>query len=346
MTMSDDDDSLQTINEETERFDLPDEGFIAPGTNQRDLERFGVPPSPDPYTEPGLYRLWQDIIAQPLKPLPIEFVDTAGDSDYFQRAGPLRAAARHQSSRNWSGASIGAHDGRKFVSIAGTWRVPLVFALPPNDDYRSSTWIGLDGQRKYVDSTLPQIGTAQYVKRIGGVPTRTTESWVQWWPRKPVSIYQMPVSPGDVVLAWMTVVNPLHVQFFILNLTAPPPFPFAPFKWRSPRVRWPGLPARVRARVSGATAEWVMERPTRLGSDELYKLPDYNQPVLATRVPFPFTDCYASSMSVLGGPTREENLLTSTLINMFKTHRTPYSAAKISVAKRGDDHSFTTTYVP
>ncbi len=312
MTMSDDDDSLQTINEETERFDLPDEGFIAPGTNQRDLERFGVPPSPDPYTEPGLYRLWQDIIAQPLKPLPIEFVDTAGDSDYFPRAGPLRAAARHQSSRNWSGASIGAHDGRKFVSIAGTWRVPLVFALPPNDDYRSSTWIGLDGQRKYVDSTLPQIGTAQYVKRVGGVPTRTTESWVQWWPRKPVSIYQMPVSPGDVVLAWMTV----------------------------------GLPARVRARVSGATAEWVMERPTRLGSDELYELPDYNQPVLATRVPFPFTDCYASSTSVLGGPTREENLLTSTLLNMFKTHRTPYSAAKISVAKRGDDHSFTTTYVP
>ena len=34
------------------------------------------------------------------------------------------------------------------------------------DEYKSSCWVGLDGQRAYADSTLPQIGTEQSINKV------------------------------------------------------------------------------------------------------------------------------------------------------------------------------------
>ena len=76
----------------------------------------------------------------------------------------MTASGRRESSLNWSGAYVTPRNGRQFTEVHGRWEVPAV-AVPSgtsgSPEFRSSIWIGLDGQRRYFDSSLPQIGTAQ-----------------------------------------------------------------------------------------------------------------------------------------------------------------------------------------
>jgi hypothetical protein len=350
MMSPDDDEILAQINRETYHFDVPESGVIerVAGADPADLARYGVPPMPDRDTQPELYDFWVDVFSRSLKPVPVTFSYTPKRPGYFGRGGTIPARSRYQSSRNWSGASIMPRDGRMFTQVVGAWKVPSVKAPPADGEYHSSTWIGLDGQRKYLDSTLPQIGTAQYVTRAGTTVTHETTTWVQWWPGPSVTIDEMPVSPGDVMVAWMIVLNSLWVQFFILNLTSPPPVPFAPFNRPAPTVPWRDEPGLRQAKVSGATAEWVMERPMVWGSDVLYELPDYNPPPNAStpRVPFRFSNCYAVSARAPGVLGRVESLRDATLINMFTYGKDPHRAVRVSTASRVDAFSFETTYRP
>ena len=72
-----------------------------------------------------------------------------------------------------------------FVEIRGSWQAPVVAPPTPGEigEFHSSTWIGLDGQRRYLNSSLPQIGTAQYVDVTAAATTFTTKAWWQWWLR-------------------------------------------------------------------------------------------------------------------------------------------------------------------
>src|SRR5690349_8853773 len=117
----------------------------------------GIPPQPDPDRHPGSCAFWTRMSSQPLSFERTEFS--------FQAAGGIRLnprrsyygyGARRQSSANWSGAYITPKQGRMFTAVHGSWCVPRVAApvasdAPPADgEYRSSTWIGLDGQRRYL----------------------------------------------------------------------------------------------------------------------------------------------------------------------------------------------------
>ena len=73
--------------------------------------------------------------------------------------------------------------------------------------------------------------------------------------------------------------------------------------------------SRMQLKVSGATAEWIVERPADEITGELYELPDYGT--------VPFTNCCALSaeMPVGGvpGPGREQTLDGARLIRMYKS---------------------------
>jgi hypothetical protein len=96
-------------------------------------------------------------------------------------------------------------------------------------------------------------------------------------------------------------------------------------------VGWPdplSLPL-LQPKVAGGTAEWVMERPTILGSTDLYELPDYDQVV--------FDPCYALSAVAPGPPTvlgTLERITGPTLTRMFRVADSPHRAVTISKAKR------------
>ncbi len=71
-----------------------------------------------------------------------------------------------ETSSNWSGAYITANQDRQFLQIWGTWTIPdnLQIAAcgrcsgPPDIPYVCANWIGLDGQRLYLNSSLPTDG--------------------------------------------------------------------------------------------------------------------------------------------------------------------------------------------
>jgi len=74
---------------------------------------------------------------------------------------------RFEYSSNWCGASIVPNGGQQFVLMFGEWTVPTPELPPPSEQGPSvrrtliiaSHGSGSTGNRRYLDSTLPQIGT-------------------------------------------------------------------------------------------------------------------------------------------------------------------------------------------
>lgn len=80
--------------------------------------------------------------------------------------------------------------------------------------------------------------------------------------------------------------------------------------------------------VSGATAEWIMERPSPMGTDgwEAYELPVYTD--------FAFTACLAKSAAPESPERREHDLESVRLLRMYEISRNPASLRTISTARR------------
>jgi hypothetical protein len=234
-------------------------------------------------------------------------------------------------SRNWSGAYLRPMNGRSFLKILGTWIVPDVkrpVGAPSNGAFHSSTWIGLDGQGAYLNSSLPQVGTAQEWLKDASEPK--FYAWVQWWARGLGTVptpLDLPVHPGDQVSAIATVVEESKVWLQIRNDTLGTNF-------QTLVATAPGGLV-----VSGATAEWIMERPSPLGTDgaELYDLPAYKD--------FSFTACVAHSGVDFGAPV-EHDLALAQAIRMYRNEHNPPSTPTISTARIIRPQQIDLEYVP
>jgi hypothetical protein len=247
---------------------------------------------------------------------------------------------RLEASLNWSGAYITPRDGQQFTEVHATWEIPPVMApdgMPGSAEYRSSIWIGLDGQRRYFESSLPQLGTAQFVNAPATAPPFHT--WCQWWLRDNPQTYvpailSVGVVTGQRVMASLRVLNETQVHGIIKNRTTGE---ILPFIMDAPTDTSSGM----QLKVSGATAEWIVERPANEITGELYELPNYDT--------VHFTNCFALSaeMPVGGvpGPGREQTLDGARLIRMYKSERNPSRTVMISKAERPDVDQFETLYV-
>jgi hypothetical protein len=207
------------------------------------------------------------------------------------------------------------------LDVAAVWRIPgigmhggLSGAPPP----ACSIWVGLDGQRRYINSSLPQIGTRQQFN-VGN--NRTYYGWYQWWVRgqpSPTMIQTVPISlaEGDLVLCRVQASGPSSAIVSMLKLGVSPQFWWktitpgaSPFTGQLPLI-------------SGATAEWVVERPTLLGSDELYRLPRFD--------PVTFEACAAEESLALHLPTRLQTLRGARFIQMFERLDGPQRISMLS----------------
>ena len=89
--------------------------------------------------------------------------------------------------------------------------------------------------------------------------------------------------------------------------------------------------------MTGATAEWITERPTALDKKHtLYELPDYGK--------VKFSNCHAVSSSP-GVDERTEKLDLATLINMRAIRKHPHRSVPLSIAELDGEQGFTTSYV-
>lgn len=228
---------------------------------------------PKPRHNAALISLWQQMLAPNKQRIqPVKFDDIALDANH-RIAKPRGALARQVkprstgltrlgSSTNWSGAYVVASRYRRFTFVAASWDVPRVEppATPIDDTYQVAIWVGLDGSLQRSRS-LPQVGTTQnVVVRNGVAETPLCTVWFQWWLRDqlnpPVTLVsrKYPVKQDDRIVSMLAVDSDKnHVLVLIANLTE---------GWTAP-LRYDGMnPAGLS--VEGSTAEWIVERPTRL----------------------------------------------------------------------------------
>jgi hypothetical protein len=337
------DDHRALLDEEIQKrihiYETPPEDFD-PLTAEPDvLAKYGIPQKPNAEDLPELARFWAEMFSPPL---------VFTERKFFFLADPVLVSpqllvtggGQRESSLNWSGAYITPRNGRQFTQVHGRWEVPAV-AVPSgtsgNPEFRSSIWIGLDGQRRYLDSSLPQIGTAQFLNAPSDPPFSV---WWQWWLRDnpgtffPVTI-GLRIVPGQRMMASLLVLDETHVHFLIENRTTGEIFP--PFTMAAPT----DTASQIQVKVSGASAEWIVERPTNAATGDLYELPDYDE--------IHFTNCFAISANMPPaqppGPGLEQTLDGAKLINMYKVERNPSRRVTISKTERPDVDRFKTIFI-
>jgi hypothetical protein len=264
-------------------FPVPNGPFNPATKSPALLREYGLPPRPDPNSHPLLRQVWDRGFGAPLTLQQFSFDQELGEPNYrlqFRQTDELPfGETRFETSLNWSGAYITANRDRQFLQIWGVWRIPSNLRPPqaPSQgmngiDYMCSNWIGLDGQRLYFDSSLPQIGTSSTLP-AGGGPT-TPHAWTQWWARGIKKTVPVPlglaVAPGNQVLAVLTALNTRTVIVVMVNLSM---MQAMAVKAAAPPVNVDGVTARPE--IAGATAEWIVERPAIPGKTELYNFPDY-----------------------------------------------------------------------
>jgi len=100
------------------------------------LREYGLPPRPDPGTQPFLRQTWDRGFGAPLTLQEFHFSrDLVEGTTYrpqIRRADELPVVeTRFETSSNWSGAYITANRDKQFVQIWGLWTIPNNLKLPP-----------------------------------------------------------------------------------------------------------------------------------------------------------------------------------------------------------------------
>ncbi len=315
-----------------------------------ELRRFGLPARPNRALMPALFQAWARLLEPPFK-----FSDAKSDRQEFFRserhftlgAGPN---SRFQKSRNWAGASVVADHGKQFVLTIGGWTIPTPL-LPGQDDrgnagvtndYHCSCWIGLDGTRRYLNSSLPQIGTEQ-ILTVDAAENQSVRcrAWFQWWARTQVTSHwfeltNVHVCPEMFVMAAIWAVDPHHVICLFRTFGNPSilyrlPIQQVPEVWLRKIGGPKGTPS-----ISGASAEWVVERPMTFDPQPVLELfPDYS--------PVTFESCVAGMAHHSNAPTEEKIFSAPRWYRMYETLPTakPKRARLISMPSPVDSTSLT-----
>ena len=325
-------------------------GLFDPSTASPALLReYGLPPRPDPGTQPFLRRTWDRGFGAPLTLQQFHFdqqlVEATRYRPHLRQADELSfLETRFETSSNWSGAYITANRDKQFVQIWGLWTIPNNLKLPPPPfrgppgiDYVCSNWIGLDGQRLYFDSSLPQIGTVSTLQTDGNT---VAQAWTQWWVRGIASTAPLPlglaVAPGDQVLSVLTASDPQNVILVMVNLST---MTGMAVMGTAPTVTLPNG-TQATPDIAGATAEWILERPAIPGQPTRYNFPDYGHTE--------FDVCVAVEgdgvdiFSLFGGLSQD--LQGERLIRMYDRLNNPQRTAYISMPKRLSDTAVQISY--
>ncbi len=329
---------VEDLRKRFKAFPPPEQRTFNPSDRStQELLDLGLPPKPDPERQPLLRQLWDRAFAREVTVVPFEFREDLLQAIRYRMLNrhvdemPIEET-RVESSSNWSGAYITANRDRQLMQIWGVWTAPEHLDLPlapyqgpPDLPYVCSNWIGLDGQRLYLDSSLPQMGTASTRQDVG---PPITEAWTQWWARGNTGTVPLPmpltVAPGDEVLSVLTALDPQTVVFLMVNLTSGE---FMPVTGTAPPVTLPDM-SIVFPSISGVTAEWIVERPRIVHSTKQCNFPDYHTS--------DFSYCGAIEASevnitaLLGGV--EQELRGERLIRMFEVLPDPVRTEHISMA--------------
>ena len=333
-------------------FPVPD-GIFDPASAKPDLLRkYGLPPRPDPNCQPLLRKAWERGFGKPMTLQQFNLnVDRVQATVYSphprEQEAVLPSATRFETSSNWSGCYITSNNFKRLIQVWGLWKVPGNLKLPPPTfqgpqgvPYICANWIGLDGQRLYLDSSLPQIGTSSTLQTNG---MTVTESWAQWWARFDQNTVPAPlglsVNPGDEVLCVLTVWDPQTVNLVMVNLSSPNQPNGMAVKGTAPTMTLPNNVQYVPS-ITGATAQWIVERPRVVGSTELNNFPDYGQTEFDSCIAVEGDE--ADIFALFGGVSQE--LQGTRRIRMIYDLFDPARTAFVSMPRKVNETTSTVRY--
>ncbi len=228
------------------RFKPAPKGFDPIAATDRKLLVHGYPARPDAERHPELLERWTQLVSRPWTVVEPQFATAKGAWSDLRYELPVGTG--------WAGSTVFPGQGDTVKWINGQWTVPHVVAPGPGD-CMCAEWIGIDGAyggpSAHSDDIL-QAGTTQWI--VGGVPD--SFAWCEWWADPPVTITNLPVSPGDTMHCMICVLTPTEGGVHLWNITTGAATSF---------IKTPVNP-NSGIRLVGNTAEWVLEDPVR---DEL-----------------------------------------------------------------------------
>ncbi len=178
----------------------------------------------------------------------------------------VQAGAQAATSTNWTGESLvsnasGFGNGA-FNQVLGLWVVPSVqqaVGMCSGTD-TSAIWVGMDGARG-VSGDVLQAGTEGDVTCVNGNQAPNIYPWFEWYPAYSYEITNFPLSIGSSVFVSVQATSATSGQAMIVNLQTGA-YTTAP------------ITAPAGTRLTGNSAEWIMERPT-LENNQLGTLSDF-----------------------------------------------------------------------
>lgn len=240
----------------------PPAGFDAAKAPDADLDRYGLPPRPDP-SQAVAYRAWLHLVTTPQTRLENPAVEITnivnGPARDMKITGALKGNVSTSTSTNWSGVAITTSDAFKANKSA----VYSQFVMPKmgHDNctygpYYFSWWVGFDG---WGNGNVLQAGanstncSTTYVLWYEWFESGCTSSSATY-PCYQTNFKGIPVTAGDYigVEVWYTTASP-QGHAYVLNYTTK----------KSVSVGF-NQPSGT-ATYEGYSVEWIAERPS-LGS--------------------------------------------------------------------------------
>lgn len=175
----------------------------------------------------------------------------------------------------WSGVALASgvteYGPDSFQQIHAAWTMPKVelpagvscpFEEPPHV-YAFSIWPGIDGWNHDNETgALLQAGSNVTLTCRSGTVETSYNNWFEFLPYNSVHILNLPLEPGDEMSVYVWATSSTRGHAHLVNRTKKKSVTLA--FWAHPDTH-----------LIGATAEWIVERPT---FDQIHAfLPDYHR---------------------------------------------------------------------
>jgi len=263
-------------------------GFDILHASLDDLHKYGIVHRPDPKTHPAAARLWRHVMSRVRR-----FVTPQLTVRTDIVHGPVRnlrsvsgASGVVHGGTNWSGVVV--TDQAPYLQVWGTWVVPTA-RVPPGASgrHQCSAWVGLGGYgNNNGNNNLLQAGTEM---DAGSHPY----AWYEWFPAASIQV-NLSVAAGQTIAVFVGAYGgggggpdyaySLNGQLYsegsvsMVNLETGDAMPLVVFP--GPLVDYNGNPIIPQITgISGASAEWIVERPSNNQNGQLVlsELADYGE---------------------------------------------------------------------
>jgi peptidase A4-like protein len=224
------------------------------------LAEYGLPPRPDAQAEPNAHRSW----AKAMRASHERVVPQLQQTNIYhgpKRPGkatgtPGKAMGTPSNwtgtSSNWSGSvdfggAYTYNHSNSFYFLIADYVVPearQAYGVCDGGWDYSSSWIGIDGDGS---NDVLQAGTESDAFCWGGFTATYYSAWIEWFPFAETRI-SLPVAPGDDIFieVWNTTATQGYAYFVNMTTNQAAEYSLTP-------------PAGTR--LTGNSAEWVVERP-------------------------------------------------------------------------------------